>query len=128
MTQLDRIWNGWRSHYVSSAGDRSPDGAGSVFTRILQSGLPDEDTHIIVRGVAEDGQDLVISRDYIKEGMRARAQDLVTRELGLRSDLDIHQALERQVEAERKASAAFDVLWQAKGQPSMGQGQQSVHA
>ena len=57
--------------------------------------------HIIVRGVAEDGQDLVISRDYIKEGMRARAQDLVTQELGLRSDLDIRQALEHQVEAER---------------------------
>ncbi|MCK1635441.1 VirD2 family relaxase/mobilization nuclease [Bradyrhizobium sp. 162] len=57
--------------------------------------------HIIVRGVAEGGQDLVISRDYIKEGMRARAQDLVTQELGLRSDLDIRQSLERQVEAER---------------------------
>jgi len=57
--------------------------------------------HIIVRGVADDGQDLVISRDYIKEGMRARAQDLVTEELGLRSDLDIRHALERQVEAER---------------------------
>jgi type IV secretory pathway VirD2 relaxase len=57
--------------------------------------------HIIVRGVADDGQDLVISRDYIKEGMRARAQDLVTQELGLRSDLDIRHGLERQVEAER---------------------------
>ena len=59
--------------------------------------------HIIVRGVADDGQDLVISRDYIKEGMRARAQDLVTQELGLRSDLDIRRALERQVDAERQA-------------------------
>lgn len=57
--------------------------------------------HIIVRGAAEDGQDLVISRDYIKEGMRARAQGLVTQELGLRSDIDIRHALERQVEAER---------------------------
>ncbi|MET4236342.1 type IV secretory pathway VirD2 relaxase, partial [Bradyrhizobium sp. LA6.10] len=57
--------------------------------------------HILVRGVAEDGQDLVISRDYIKEGMRARAQDLVTQELGLRSDLDIRRSLESQVEAER---------------------------
>lgn len=57
--------------------------------------------HIIVRGVAEDGQDLVISRDYIKEGMRARAQDLITQELGPRTDLDIRQALERQVEGER---------------------------
>ena len=33
------------------------------------------------------------------------------------------QARSRQAEAERKASAAFDVLWQAKSQ-----GQQSVHA
>ncbi|MBN9043142.1 MAG: type VI secretion protein [Rhizobiales bacterium 62-47] len=57
--------------------------------------------HIILRGRTDDGQDLVISRDYIKEGMRARAQDLVTQELGLRSDFDIHRTLESQVEAER---------------------------
>ncbi|MGY3585577.1 type IV secretory pathway VirD2 relaxase [Bradyrhizobium sp. USDA 4341] len=57
--------------------------------------------HILVRGVAEDGRDLVISRAYIKEGMRARAQDLVTQELGLRSDLDIRRSLEHQVDAER---------------------------
>ncbi len=57
--------------------------------------------HIILRGRTDDSQDLVISRDYIKEGMRARAQDLVTQELGPRTDLDIHRNLERQVEAER---------------------------
>lgn len=57
--------------------------------------------HIIVRGCADDGQDLVIARDYIKEGMRARAADLVTQEIGPRTDLDIRRNLERQVEAER---------------------------
>ena len=57
--------------------------------------------HIIMRGVAEDGQNLVISRDYIREGMRAQARDIVTRELGLRSDLEVRQSLERQVETER---------------------------
>ena len=57
--------------------------------------------HIILRGKADDGQDLVISRDYIKQGMRARAADLVTMELGPRTDLDIRRNLERQVEAER---------------------------
>ncbi|PYE85188.1 relaxase/mobilization nuclease domain-containing protein [Phyllobacterium leguminum] len=57
--------------------------------------------HLIVRGVRDDGQDLVISRDYIKEGMRDRARDLITQELGLRTDLDIRRALERQIEAER---------------------------
>jgi type IV secretory pathway VirD2 relaxase len=57
--------------------------------------------HLIVRGVRDDGQDLVISRDYIKEGMRDRARDLVTQELGLRSDFDIHRTLESQIGAER---------------------------
>ncbi|MER9615530.1 DUF3363 domain-containing protein [Mesorhizobium sp. M0207] len=57
--------------------------------------------HIILRGQTDDGQDLVISRDYIKEGMRARAADLVTQELGPRTDLDIRRNLQRQVEAER---------------------------
>ncbi|ABS65954.1 conserved hypothetical protein [Xanthobacter versatilis] len=57
--------------------------------------------HLIVRGVRDDGQDLVISRDYIKEGMRDRARDLITMELGPRTDRDIRRALERQIEAER---------------------------
>ena len=57
--------------------------------------------HLIVRGVRDDGENLVISRDYIKEGMRDRARDLITQELGPRTDHDIRQAIERQVEAER---------------------------
>ena len=57
--------------------------------------------HIILRGQADDFQDLVIARDYIKEGMRARAQDLVTQELGPRTDLDIRRNLDAQIEAER---------------------------
>jgi type IV secretory pathway VirD2 relaxase len=57
--------------------------------------------HVILRGRADDGNDLVIARDYIKEGMRNRAQDLITQELGQRTDLDIRRALAAQVEAER---------------------------
>ncbi|MFE8874054.1 relaxase/mobilization nuclease domain-containing protein [Acetobacter persici] len=57
--------------------------------------------HVIVRGKTQDGEDLVISRDYIREGMRGRAQELVTRELGIRNDIEIRRAVERQVEADR---------------------------
>jgi len=57
--------------------------------------------HVIVRGRADDGQDLVISRDYIKEGMRARAQDMITQELGPRTDQEIRRTLERQIDSER---------------------------
>ena len=57
--------------------------------------------HVLVRGRTDDDQDLVISRDYISRGFRARASERVTLELGLRSERDIRNALETEVEAER---------------------------
>lgn len=60
--------------------------------------------HVLVRGVASDGKDLVIDRAYISEGMRARAEERVTIELGPRSERDIHNALAREVDAERWTS------------------------
>ena len=54
---LERLWNGWRATYVTSGGaaggvadDDVSSGRGSVFSRILHSGLPDVDTHIVHRG------------------------------------------------------------------------------
>ncbi len=57
--------------------------------------------HVILRGRVDDRQDLVIDRDYIKSGLRDRAQDLITQELGPRTDLDISRSLARQIEADR---------------------------
>lgn len=57
--------------------------------------------HILVRGRADDGQDLVISRDYISRGFRSRAEERVALELGPRSEREIRSALEKNVEAER---------------------------
>ena len=57
--------------------------------------------HILVRGRADDGKDLVISRDYISTGLRARAGDLVTHELGPRTELEARQRLETDMTAER---------------------------
>ncbi len=57
--------------------------------------------HVLMRGRADDRGDLVISRDYISRGLRARAERLVTLELGPRSEQEIRQALERQVDADR---------------------------
>jgi ATP adenylyltransferase len=48
---LERLWNGWRSSYISSLGPETDEpGEGSVFTRILSSGLPDDETNIVHRG------------------------------------------------------------------------------
>jgi type IV secretory pathway VirD2 relaxase len=57
--------------------------------------------HVLVRGRADDGRDLVISRDYISRGFRARAEERVTLELGPRSEQEIQSALKKEVEGER---------------------------
>jgi ATP adenylyltransferase len=48
--RMDRMWAGWRSAYVAAAGNGALAGNGSVFRQILESGLPDEETHIVWRG------------------------------------------------------------------------------
>jgi type IV secretory pathway VirD2 relaxase len=57
--------------------------------------------HLLVRGVGQDGSDLVISRDYISHGLRSRAEDLVSAELGPKPEHEIRSALAREVDAER---------------------------
>jgi len=60
--------------------------------------------HILVRGVADEGTDLVIDKDYISRGMRARAEERTTLELGPRSAREIASALDREVDADRWTS------------------------
>lgn len=51
MNSFEHLWNGWRAAYVRDAGEPLDDGGeGSVFTRILSSGLDDEETYIVHRG------------------------------------------------------------------------------
>ncbi|MBB2162776.1 relaxase/mobilization nuclease domain-containing protein [Gluconacetobacter sacchari] len=57
--------------------------------------------HLLVRGVDQAGADLVIARDYISHGLRSRAEDLVSLELGPRAEHEIEAALLRDVTAER---------------------------
>ncbi len=50
---FERLWNGWRSTYVSSVGSSDgvdDTGDGSVFTRILRSGVSDDEANIVHRG------------------------------------------------------------------------------
>ena len=57
--------------------------------------------HLSVRGVDQDGADLVIARDYISHGLRSRAEDLVSLELGPRAEHEIEAALRQDLTAER---------------------------
>ena len=61
-------------------------------------------THIILRGKDERGQDLVIARDYITQGIRERAAELVSLDLGPRADIEIEDRLRREMDQERLTS------------------------
>jgi type IV secretory pathway VirD2 relaxase len=58
-------------------------------------------THILVRGVTEDGKTLNIAGDYIAYGVRERASEIVTLELGRQTELEVTKQLEREVHADR---------------------------
>src|SRR5262249_59389190 len=58
-------------------------------------------THIMIRGVLDDGRILNIAGDYIAHGVRHRASELVTRELGHQSEIELQTKLQHEVEAER---------------------------
>ncbi|HBP5660092.1 DUF3363 domain-containing protein [Pseudomonas aeruginosa] len=58
-------------------------------------------THVVLRGKDDTGKDLIISRDYIAEGMRRRASELATEWLGPRTELEMQRAMLREVEQER---------------------------
>lgn len=58
-------------------------------------------THVVLRGKDDTGKDLIISRDYIAEGMRHRAAGLATEWLGPRTELEIQRTMQREVDQER---------------------------
>ncbi|WP_246720666.1 DUF3363 domain-containing protein [Methylocystis sp. H4A] len=58
-------------------------------------------SHVVVRGKDETGNDLIIAQDYITDGVRLRAQDLATLELGPETDLELRSKLTAEISAER---------------------------
>lgn len=62
--------------------------------------------HVLVRGRRADGRDLVIPRDYIGYGFRARAQEVAQERLGDLSRQDAERRIWRETEADR--FTAFD--------------------
>lgn len=58
-------------------------------------------THIVIRGRDARMRDVVIARDYLMNGLRDTAEDLVTQRLGPRRALEIAQARESEVSQDR---------------------------
>ncbi len=79
-------------------------------------------THIVVRGQDENGNDLVIAREYISQGLRERAEAQVELDLGPVSDHERAARSLREVQQERMTSLDRGLLRDADehGQVSAG--------
>jgi type IV secretory pathway VirD2 relaxase len=60
--------------------------------------------HMALRGIGAEGRPLNLSRDYIKLGIREITEDLCTRQLGHRTELDAAVAQRREVHQHRYTS------------------------
>ncbi|HXP72913.1 MAG TPA: DUF3363 domain-containing protein [Stellaceae bacterium] len=58
-------------------------------------------SHVVIRGVTDDGKILNIAGDYIAHGIRHRANEIVTLELGMQSEWEVQKKLGREVEQDR---------------------------
>ena len=58
-------------------------------------------SHIVVRGVTDQGKILNIAGDYIAHGIRHRASEIMTLDLGPQSEWELRQSLGHEVEQDR---------------------------
>ena len=58
-------------------------------------------SHVVIRGKDDLGKDLIIAQDYITDGVRLRAQERATLELGPETDLELRDKLRAEIAAER---------------------------
>lgn len=75
-----------------------------TWTAAVHYDTDDVHAHVIVRGVNDRGEDLVIGQDYVKEGFRRRAQEVATELLGERSREEIQKSQEKEIDALRVTS------------------------
>jgi hypothetical protein len=74
-------------------------------------------THVLIRGRRPDGQELFIPSRLISSGIREHAQEIVTRALGPRVDLDL--ARERMAEIDLRAPTGLDRELAAAGRQGL---------
>ena len=58
-------------------------------------------SHVVIRGRDDLDKDLIIAQDYITDGVRLRAQERATLELGPETDIELSSKLQAEISNER---------------------------
>ena len=86
------------------------------WTAITHRNTEHPHVHVALRGIDESGEALRLPREYIQSGIRRRAEELATGQLGYRTQLDAEEAQRREVHQSRFTS--LDRAIKNAGQPS----------
>jgi type IV secretory pathway VirD2 relaxase len=70
--------------------------------------------HVVIRGADRDGREVRLARAYISNGLRMRAQELATEELGPRQEIDIRRSRAKEVTQARFTSLDRELERRAK--------------
>ena len=73
-------------------------GTGLQWACIVHTNTGRPHGHLVVRGIRDDGEALTIEPTYISHGIRFRSRELLTRELGYRTELEIEAVREAGIE------------------------------
>jgi type IV secretory pathway VirD2 relaxase len=79
-------------------------GRSLIWTAVNHHNTEHSHVHVVVRGVDRNGKEVRFPRDYIKEDMQARAAQIMTCELGVRTEFDIAQQRSVEIGQERLTS------------------------
>lgn len=71
--------------------------------------------HLLIRGKTDQGEDLVIKKDYVSFGMRELAEEIATRSLGHRQEREIREELRKGVTQERFGQIDRKLLFEVRG-------------
>jgi type IV secretory pathway VirD2 relaxase len=76
-------------------------------------------SHIVIRGKGEDGKDLIMAKDYITHGIRARAGEWLTLELRPEDQLLQNQKLNAPIDPQRIDRSQSTLYLTAVGVPTL---------
>ena len=79
-------------------------GTGLEWVAVTHFNTEHPHVHIALRGVRDDKSALELPRDYVRHGIRAIAEDLCTRQLGHRNQLDAIASERREIQERRFTS------------------------
>ena len=83
------------------------------YAAIIHKNTENPHAHLVIRGVEAPGKDLIIKADYLTKGIRNRCQELLTLELGSRTENEISTSKQKALLQDRPIQIDYKLAEEA---------------